>query len=636
MSLQVKGEELFNINSLLKKASEIYKDLLPPKKEDCCDTETKTPNVDPKTCIKELFGEIKNEVPTYWAQRMLRPKDVRLYLTQKEIESSAIFSTLDTGYIDYSHQDFTCLTQNKPNYPKGTIDSHGACTLALLCSKNQCSISPANNVTHIYTHRWEHVKYNDYLLNGIKKVINRNKAIDNPQNKIKVISISMDDFDSYTEDIKTLLSQIDKKNEVNIVWSAGNELGKKEKSTLGHYSNILLTSNISRTRYSLVITSNYGLSTSISAPSDYFIKAIRRKPFGGTSGAAPLVAGTLLTINKVNPNLDATTARAILKACAQDLGSPGKDKLFGYGMPNIPLSAAIARIIKKEDIEKIKKESPHNQFETNLLKHIRKLIQNGEYINSVPKPPLCVEVSYKKEEYDYKSIKNSKNCKEYACRFDHLMNQYFLSNMHPMYTHDICKMYKDLNLDWGIVNYCPPQYSWKIFIDHFKLTGKLHPLLRYLGMARQMALYAKDHNIDLKDNLSFAKRLFVYHYFLTHYKMKYETDKSLQVSVLMELLEDSNSYIRSKALNNLLKLKQFNNIIIMEIMEILVNRYPPNTLYTLDQLLKLDLEILHHPSIDQKLFHTLKKRLSTMSQSPFFPLTRRRAKMVLDRINTKK
>lgn len=63
----------------------------------------------------------------------------------------------------------------------------------------------------------------------------------------------------------------------------------------------------------------------------------------GTSMATPLVAGVAALVRSVNPDLTASQVRAVLQDTATDLGDPGWDDRFGYGLLNA--DAAVGRAI---------------------------------------------------------------------------------------------------------------------------------------------------------------------------------------------------------------------------------------------------------------------------------------------------
>ncbi|MFO8042011.1 MAG: S8 family serine peptidase, partial [Alkalispirochaeta sp.] len=61
----------------------------------------------------------------------------------------------------------------------------------------------------------------------------------------------------------------------------------------------------------------------------------------GTSMAAPLVAGAAALVWSANPHLSADQIRRILQQTALDLGDPGRDEEFGYGL--LDVGAALQR-----------------------------------------------------------------------------------------------------------------------------------------------------------------------------------------------------------------------------------------------------------------------------------------------------
>jgi len=54
----------------------------------------------------------------------------------------------------------------------------------------------------------------------------------------------------------------------------------------------------------------------------------------GTSMAAPKVSGVAALIYSQNPGITPTEVVRILEATAEDLGAPGYDLTFGWGMVN--------------------------------------------------------------------------------------------------------------------------------------------------------------------------------------------------------------------------------------------------------------------------------------------------------------
>ncbi len=63
----------------------------------------------------------------------------------------------------------------------------------------------------------------------------------------------------------------------------------------------------------------------------------------GTSFAAPLVSGAIGLILSLNNSLSSETVRSILHETSIDLGTSGKDPIFGYGLLNV--SAALEKVV---------------------------------------------------------------------------------------------------------------------------------------------------------------------------------------------------------------------------------------------------------------------------------------------------
>jgi uncharacterized repeat protein (TIGR01451 family) len=66
------------------------------------------------------------------------------------------------------------------------------------------------------------------------------------------------------------------------------------------------------------------------------------KWFGGTSAAAPQVAGLAALILSVNPDLTSDKVQSIIQSTADDKGTPGWDQYYGWGRINVFNALAIA------------------------------------------------------------------------------------------------------------------------------------------------------------------------------------------------------------------------------------------------------------------------------------------------------
>lgn len=64
--------------------------------------------------------------------------------------------------------------------------------------------------------------------------------------------------------------------------------------------------------------------------------------FGGTSAACPQVAGVAALMLSVDPFMDVTKLRSLLEMTAQDLGTSGRDNIYGYGLVDAGLAVYFA------------------------------------------------------------------------------------------------------------------------------------------------------------------------------------------------------------------------------------------------------------------------------------------------------
>lgn len=89
--------------------------------------------------------------------------------------------------------------------------------------------------------------------------------------------------------------------------------------------------------------SNRGPNLTLVAPTDSPSVTIsgQRKYFGGTSAANPNMAGMASLVWSVNPKLTGGELRQVLIDTAMDLGDPGRDNTFGFGLVNT--DAAVRR-----------------------------------------------------------------------------------------------------------------------------------------------------------------------------------------------------------------------------------------------------------------------------------------------------
>ncbi len=91
--------------------------------------------------------------------------------------------------------------------------------------------------------------------------------------------------------------------------------------------------------------SNYGSNQELMAPGSGILSTLPRNQYGyksGTSMATPFVAGVAALVKSQNPRLTNAEIRSVLTATADDLGTAGRDAVYGYGRVNA--SAAVTAV----------------------------------------------------------------------------------------------------------------------------------------------------------------------------------------------------------------------------------------------------------------------------------------------------
>ncbi len=131
---------------------------------------------------------------------------------------------------------------------------------------------------------------------------------------------------------------------VIVVGITGN-LGQGELMYPGRYDTVLAVSGTSEAGL-LAAFSNYGSGVDLCAPGEAIATLAvgpRVVSENGTSFAAPHVAGVLALMLSANPRLTPDRAIALLESTAIDLGPPGWDEQYGYGLVDAAAAVDAAR-----------------------------------------------------------------------------------------------------------------------------------------------------------------------------------------------------------------------------------------------------------------------------------------------------
>lgn len=99
--------------------------------------------------------------------------------------------------------------------------------------------------------------------------------------------------------------------------------------------------------------SNYGPEQELVAPGTSIYSTTLGGVYAeasGTSMATPQVSGVAALLFALNPALSATDVRAILIVGAIDMGTPGRDQQFGYGLVNAWRSVQLAQTLHRQNL----------------------------------------------------------------------------------------------------------------------------------------------------------------------------------------------------------------------------------------------------------------------------------------------
>ena len=246
----------------------------------------------------------------------------------------------NNGYVDdvygwdYVNNDpFPLPTPDgKDNNENGQIDEllwHGTFIAGLISGKDSasgfCGVAPSSKIMALRILDSD-ASFNDSMWGSIVQAIDYTIA-----NGADIISFSI--FFSDTPP-QTFFNAVARAVEAGIpfVGISGNNDGPV--SYPGRISNVFCVGATSKESIRAHF-SNYGPLLDLVAPGHEIMSCTHDGNYrvgSGTSYTAPLVAGTISLMKAMNSSLQRTEIEMILKDTAIDLGPPGKDDEYGYGL----------------------------------------------------------------------------------------------------------------------------------------------------------------------------------------------------------------------------------------------------------------------------------------------------------------
>ena len=175
-------------------------------------------------------------------------------------------------------------------------------------------------------------------------------ALDEAYKKgVKIVQISLS-TNQFSQTLKSTIKEAQNRG-LLIISTAGNT-GIDELRFPAAFDNVIGVGAVSKTKeresYSTIgehvslVAPGSLIYTTTSANSAY-------KEVSGTSFSAPQVAGAAALVWSIAPNLTSDQVRNVLIKSADDLGNPGKDLEYGYGILNIERAVELAKSISIQE-----------------------------------------------------------------------------------------------------------------------------------------------------------------------------------------------------------------------------------------------------------------------------------------------
>ncbi|MCC3269565.1 S8 family serine peptidase [Arthrobacter gengyunqii] len=126
--------------------------------------------------------------------------------------------------------------------------------------------------------------------------------------------------------------------DVVVVVAAGNRgVGMVQVGAPATIPGVLTVAGVDRNGEASQDSSSEGISIGVAAPAEDLVGGLPGGParyagWSGTSGAAPLVAGTAALIRSAYPEMSAADVINRIITTSRDAGAPGQDTLYGYGI----------------------------------------------------------------------------------------------------------------------------------------------------------------------------------------------------------------------------------------------------------------------------------------------------------------
>ena len=125
-------------------------------------------------------------------------------------------------------------------------------------------------------------------------------------------------------------------NDVVVVAAAGNRgSGTTQVSAPATMPGVLTVAGVDRNGNASFNSSSQGITIGVAAPSEDLVGVApggNYRIWQGTSGATPIVSGVVALVMAAHPELDAANVINRIVTTATDVGDPGSDPIYGFGL----------------------------------------------------------------------------------------------------------------------------------------------------------------------------------------------------------------------------------------------------------------------------------------------------------------
>lgn len=251
--------------------------------------------------------------------------------------SQVVVAVLDTG-IDANHPDLSGKISGSISDDLSDSIGHGTEVAGIIAANtnNNQGIAGVTWKTKILS-----LRITDDI--GQARVSTVASALDEAYNSgAKIVQISLS-TNQYSKTLQNAIKQAQSRGLI-IVSTAGNT-GVQELRYPGAFTGVIAVGSVDKNK-ELESYSTTGEHVSFVAPGTSIYTTTTNSSYGsvsGTSFSAPQIAGAAALVWSVAPDLTNDEVRDILIRSAEDLGDPGKDIKYGYGLLNTQKAVELAK-----------------------------------------------------------------------------------------------------------------------------------------------------------------------------------------------------------------------------------------------------------------------------------------------------